>query len=121
MKWIFNTGPVAIQSVETGPDGTIYFGASVNKIFAVNPDGTLKWTITDPSGAQVGAGPDVGPDGKIYAVTEDAGLPNGLGRIRPSHGLGRCSLIAPITSLEEAQSFALAKSYLGRATNFTLI
>ena len=81
VKWIFNTGPVAIQSVEVGPDGTIYFGSSVNKIYAVNPDGTLKWTITDPSGAQVGAGPDVGPDGKIYAVTEDAGLPNGLGEM----------------------------------------
>ena len=81
VKWIFNTGPVAIQSVEVGPDGTIYFGSSVNKIYAVNRDGTLKWTITDPSGAQVGAGPDVGPDGKIYAVTEDAGLPNGLGEM----------------------------------------
>ena len=81
VKWIFNTGPVAIQSVEVGPDGTIYFGSSVNKIYAVNPDGTLKWTITDPSGAQVGAGPDVGPDGKIYAVTEDAGLPSGLGEM----------------------------------------
>jgi hypothetical protein len=81
VKWIFNTGPVAIQSVEVGPDGTIYFGSSVNKIYAVNPDGTLKWTVTDPSGAQVGAGPDVGPDGNIYAVTQDAGLPNGLGEI----------------------------------------
>jgi len=81
VKWIFNTGPIAIQSVEVGPDGTIYFGSSVNKIYAVNPDGTLKWTITDPSGTQVGAGPNVGPDGKIYAVTEDAGLPNGLGEM----------------------------------------
>jgi hypothetical protein len=81
VKWIFNTGPVAIQSVEVGPDGIIYFASSVNKIYAVNPDGTLKWTVTDPSGAQVGAGPDVGPDGNIYAVAQDAGLPNGLGEI----------------------------------------
>ena len=56
VKWIFNTGPIAIQSVEVGPDGTIYFGSSVNKIYAVNPDGTLKWTITDLSGAQTTLG-----------------------------------------------------------------
>lgn len=80
VKWIFNTSPVAIQSVEVAPDGTIYFGSG-NTVYALNPDGTLKWKVRDPSGAKVGAGPTVGPDGNIYAVAEDAGLPNGLGEM----------------------------------------
>lgn len=81
VKWIFSTGPVAIQSVDVGPDGTVYFGSAVNTVYALNPDGTLKWKVRDPSGAQVGAGPTVGPDGNIYAVTQDSGLPNGLGEM----------------------------------------
>jgi len=81
VKWIYNTAPgVAIQAVEVGSDGTVYF-ASGNTIYALNPDGSLKWKVSDPSGAFVGAGPTVGPNGNLYAVTEEAGLPNGLGAI----------------------------------------
>jgi len=81
VKWIFSASPgVAVQSVEVGTDGTVYFG-SLNTVYAVNPDGTLKWKVSDPSGGQLGAGPTVGPDGNIYAVTQDAGLPNGLGEM----------------------------------------
>src|SRR5678815_789373 len=78
VKWIFNTTPVAIQTVEVGPDSTVYF-TSGNTIFALNPDGTLKWKVSDPSGSRAAAGPTVGPDGNIYAVTDDSGVPNGLG------------------------------------------
>jgi IPT/TIG domain/PQQ-like domain len=81
VKWIFNSSPgVAVQSVDVGPDGTVYFG-SLNTVYAVNPDGTLKWKVSDPSGGQMGAGPSVGPDGNIYAVTQDGGLPSGLGEM----------------------------------------
>ncbi len=44
-KWRFLTdGPGAIASSPTiDPDGTILFGCADGKVYAVNPDGTLKW------------------------------------------------------------------------------
>ncbi len=80
VKWIFNVVYGSVQSVSVGNDGTIYF-AGLNVIYAINPDGTLKWKVTDPSGSLVDVGPTVGPDGNIYAVTDDAGLQGGLGAI----------------------------------------
>jgi hypothetical protein len=57
--------------VSVGPDGTIYFSVEPF-VYAINPDGSLKWTFTDPASARVFAGPTVGPDGNIYGATEDA-------------------------------------------------
>ncbi len=79
LRWIFDTqgqgaeGPVAIAA-----DGTLYvasdpLGAGV-RIFAVNPDGSERWSISDPASQGMLAGPNVGPDGKIYAVTDFTGL-----------------------------------------------
>lgn len=79
LKWIFNTGGLSDGPVGVGPDGTVYAcgdpaGPDVT-IFAINPDGTLKWSFTDPGTTQgVIAGPSVGPDGNIYAVTDIGGL-----------------------------------------------
>ena len=82
VKWIFSVTPNNVyESVDVGPDGTIYW-AGLNVIYAINPDGTEKWRLTDPSGALVDVGPTVGPDGNIYAVTGDGGLPKpGFGSI----------------------------------------
>lgn len=77
LKWIFNANPGhVVGSVDVGPDGTIYF-ASLNRVYAVNPDGTQKWTVADAAGGGIFFGPNVGPDGKIYAVSDDVG--GGLG------------------------------------------
>jgi hypothetical protein len=80
VKWIFRIANAnALQPVSVGTDDTIYF-ASIASIYAVNPDGTLKWTFTDPGFATVFAGPTVGPDGNIYGATSDVGgLDGGLG------------------------------------------
>lgn len=80
VKWIFNGKYPVSQSTSAGADGVAYF-AGGNTVYAVNPNGTLKWQITDPSGAAFVAGPNVGPDGNIYAVTGDANTSNGLGAI----------------------------------------
>ncbi len=62
------------HAVDLGPDGTVYSGAG-NTIFAYSPAGNLKWTFTEPPGGQgLMAGPTVGADGNIYAVTDGGGL-----------------------------------------------
>lgn len=86
VKWIFRIDNAnALQPVSVGPDGTVYF-ASVASIYAVGPDGTLKWTFTDPGFAPVFAGPTVGPDGNIYAASSDFTRTGGLGAFVLSPG-----------------------------------
>jgi hypothetical protein len=72
LKWIFNRAPgPGRQSVDVGADGTIYF-ASGNVLYAVNPDGTEKWHVADEiSYGDFESGPNVGPDGNVYAATRD--------------------------------------------------
>lgn len=72
--WIFNLGGTGPGNVSVGPDGTIYTGNSV-AIFALEPNGTLKWKFNQSPGALILLGPNVGPDGNIYAVsTEGVGV-----------------------------------------------
>jgi outer membrane protein assembly factor BamB len=60
--------------VDIGADGTVYSGAG-STIFAYTPAGQLIWSFTEPPGGQgIMAGPTVGPDGNIYAVTDGGGL-----------------------------------------------
>src|SRR4029453_6682207 len=57
-----------------GPDGTTYV-ASGNRITAIAPNGSIRWTYTEPSAGQGGmAGPTVGPDGNIYVISDFGGL-----------------------------------------------
>jgi len=81
LKWIFSVAPGNVtQSVDVGPDGTVYF-AALNTVYAINRRGKLKWSLSDPTGATVSAGPNVGPDGNIYAVSEDSGAAGGIGEM----------------------------------------
>jgi outer membrane protein assembly factor BamB len=72
VKWIFQggypSGPVAV-----GANNTVYI-ASDNRIQAISSSGMLLWQFTDPDSQVVIGGPAVGPDGKIYAVTDLLGL-----------------------------------------------
>lgn len=66
------------RPVTFGADGTIYTGASL--ITAINPDGTVKWRFDNPRpGLDLAAGPNVGPDGNIYAAMDTDGDSNALG------------------------------------------
>jgi outer membrane protein assembly factor BamB len=57
-----------------GRDGTTYV-ASGNRITAIAPNGSIRWTYTEPSAGQgVIAGPTVGPDGNIYVISDFGGL-----------------------------------------------
>lgn len=66
LKWIARGA--GDKGVTVGADGTIYIG-SESAIKAFNPDGTLKWTFVQNPRAFILLGPNVGPDGNIYAVS----------------------------------------------------
>jgi hypothetical protein len=83
-RWVFQAGigggvdgPVSV-----GPDGTIYAAGTVpdpngngatGAIFAITPQGTQKWVFNQTNHLII-AGPNVGPDGNIYAVAEYTGI-----------------------------------------------
>lgn len=64
------------SSPAIGADGTIYFGAEksgggfAGYVYAVNPDGTLKWRYEVPGERHVRASPAIGSDGTIYVTTK---------------------------------------------------
>jgi outer membrane protein assembly factor BamB len=90
LKWVFRAGDGGGRApLSVGADGTIYAAGStpkdpaqtcatanltnVDAVFAVNPDGTEKWVFKQTCQRLI-AGPTAGPDGKIYAATEQGGL-----------------------------------------------
>ena len=73
-------GPVVVAE-----DGTIYvavnpLGPTV-QLVALNPDGSVKWTHTDPFAKTVAGGPAIGPEGDIYIAFENM-VPTNQGMVR---------------------------------------
>jgi hypothetical protein len=44
LKWSYVTGGVIHSSPALGADETIYVGSNDYKLYAINPNGTLKWS-----------------------------------------------------------------------------
>lgn len=95
LRWVVRAGLLGgYGPVSVGLDGTIYVAALVfaptatvvnsGAIYAFNPDGTLKWVFKRAGGTII-AGPNVGPDGNIYAVAEYPGI--GLFALSPAGAL----------------------------------
>lgn len=59
------------QFIESSPtigvDGTIYIGSHDNKLYAINPDGTLKWRY-DTNGSCLGNPIAIANDGTLYVT-----------------------------------------------------
>lgn len=75
-KWVF-----AISQITYGggalvaPDGTIYQcvrNATINNVYAINPNGTQKWTVK--LDAAIGAFPALSADGVLYCLTNKSTL-----------------------------------------------
>lgn len=76
LKWMTPGVGFYESIISVGADGTIYIGND-GAVTAVNPNGSVKWRVTDGGGWMM-AGPNVGPDGNIYYANSG---------IRGGHGL----------------------------------
>ncbi len=78
-KWRFRpNGPYSKVRPVTAPDGTIYSVDAYSHLYALTPDGALKWVARGAGGGGVA----VGPDGTAYAGSESsvkAYNPDGIG------------------------------------------
>ncbi len=61
--------PTFISSPAIAPDGTVYVGAIDHFLYALKPDGTVKWKYE--TGNSLFASPAIGSDGTIYIGSED--------------------------------------------------
>jgi hypothetical protein len=78
-KWSVGAGGMGAP-ISVGADGTVYVAGNgpgavggTDAVTALRPDGTVKWAFT-ATGDYLLAGPSVGPDGNIYAVTDTTGI-----------------------------------------------
>lgn len=76
LKWIWSNG--VDGTVDVGPNGTIYC-AGGGGIQAFSPSGTRLWTF--PLQSAILAGPNVGPDGNIYAADNSRWNPSPTGAV----------------------------------------
>ncbi len=90
LKWVTQTALTGADGpVSVGADGTIYVAgllqnvpgaetANAPGIIALNPDGSIKWRFIATSGQSNRGGPNVGPDGKIYAIVRPLNFTDAL-------------------------------------------
>ncbi|HWP36166.1 MAG TPA: PQQ-binding-like beta-propeller repeat protein, partial [Gemmatimonadales bacterium] len=69
LLWSFVSGGTT-SSPARGPDGSIYAGSVDGRLYALAPDGTVRWSYVFPS--PVFATPTIGADGTIYTASDDA-------------------------------------------------
>jgi outer membrane protein assembly factor BamB len=65
----FSNGGLIESSPAIASDGTLYFGSYDQKLYAVNRDGTEKWSFG--TGGVILASPAIGADGTIYIGSAD--------------------------------------------------
>lgn len=74
LKWSFDPTPNDLtdrmdSSPAIGTDGTIYIGSNNKTFYAVNPDGTLKWSYQ--TGGSIYSDPSIAADGTVYVGSAD--------------------------------------------------
>ena len=70
VKWSYQTGATVRSSPAIGSDGTVYVGSHDGKLYALNPDGTLKWSYQTGNDIYHSS-PTIGSDGTIYVGSTD--------------------------------------------------
>ena len=73
LKWAFHPlDGVGGTSPSIGVDGTIYVGSGDGNVYAINPNGTQKWSF--PIGVSANSSPAIGADGTIYVGSSDGNV-----------------------------------------------
>jgi outer membrane protein assembly factor BamB len=71
LKWRYRTSD--FREIRSSPaiasDGTIYFGSLNDTLYALNPNGTLKWSYS--TNGDIYSSPAIGSDGTIYFGSYD--------------------------------------------------
>lgn len=68
LQWVYPVGS-STSTPAIGTDSTIYVGSYDKNLYAINPDGTLKWKYE--TGDIIESSPAVGTDGVIYVGSND--------------------------------------------------
>ncbi|MFN2414319.1 MAG: kelch repeat-containing protein, partial [Pyrinomonadaceae bacterium] len=71
------TGDVSYSSFAVGGDGAVYIGTRLPAaVYAINPDGTLRWRYESPNSTNLGveAPPSVDAAGNVYVMSNAEGL-----------------------------------------------
>jgi outer membrane protein assembly factor BamB len=69
-NWVFKQGEEFNSTAAIAADGTIYVGSNNDNLYAINPDGTEKWSIN--FGTWTASAPAIAQDGTIYFSGETA-------------------------------------------------
>lgn len=73
--WKYNAGAAIQSEIIADSNGVIYFGTGGAEVFALNPNGTLKWKCTDCSYVEFDAGLALSNDESvIYIIDPDINL-----------------------------------------------
>lgn len=73
VRWMLEDLDGIRSSPAIGPDGTIYVAAG-HHVYAVEPDGEIRWTFDAEDDVFVFGSPGIAADGTIYIGAEDARL-----------------------------------------------
>lgn len=82
------------QSPSIGADGTIYVGSPDQYLYAITPNGTLKWRFQ--TGARIRATPAIGTDGTIYVGADGLYALNPNGTKKWKFATSLFSSVSPI-------------------------
>ena len=75
MNWVYKAGSDFNSTPAIGADGTIYVSSTDDYVYAINPDGTEKWTAQYGSWSATAIA--IGPNGTVYfagEVTSETGV-----------------------------------------------
>lgn len=97
LKWSYTCGVGGVYSSPAiGTDGTIYVGSHDANLYALNPDGTMKWAF--PVSNDIYSSPALGPDGTVYFGDFDGSVyaVNPTGTSKWAYHVGNVILSSPV-------------------------